>query len=553
MMKQQASGFSTLNINILFRLATLGIVACIALAVILFNVFKSDALQSIKQQSDEQIQRTAQMFMVSTVKFNQEFTSETNSEKKAEIHKNWIKTITAVDKAVTHNFGDDVSRIRLFTDERLLDLTSFGKSETAMQGEFETGSIERFSRGELDAIVSLDNDYYKIAIPLMSNMHDGCANCHSMPTTSAKVLGGLSVVTNIQAKMSQATSWAVKMSGLVFIILALVITVVYFFLYRNVTRPIAQLTENTQQMAEKLTHGKLGGWKTSVAKYEIAQLSSSIKTLHQVIQSTLQNIQQQANNVDFHSKSTQTIAEQAQNNIFTQQQSIDDMSQGIDGLTQVSCEVAERASHTASTTQEITLGITDGYEKMQKTLAAIQSLSENVNDANEVIADLSERSESIGGIVSTIDGIAEQTNLLALNAAIEAARAGEQGRGFAVVADEVRTLAQRTQTATSEINQLVSALQSGSQQANKVMKASREQASDTVSNATQASDSLQQVTSQLAMINELNAQITSATDQQTSTINVLMENIAGITTTSQEVLTGAEQTVNQTQKLAEVA
>ena len=344
-----------------------------------------------------------------------------------------------------------------------------------------------------------------------------------------------------------------SLTGLVFIILAIVITVVYFFLYRNVTRPIAQLTDNTQLMAEKLTQGKLGGWKTSAAKYEIAVLSTSIKTLHQVIQSTLQNIQQQANNVDFHSKSTQTIAEQAQNNIFTQQQSIEDMSQGIDGLTQVSCEVAERANHTASTTQEITLGITDGYEKMQKTLVAIQSLSENVNDANEVIAELSARSESIGGIVSTIDSIAEQTNLLALNAAIEAARAGEQGRGFAVVADEVRTLAQRTQAATSEINQLVSSLQSGSQQANKVMKASREQATDTVSNATQASASLQQVTCQLAMINELNAQITDATDQQSSTLNALIENIAGISVTSQEVLTGAEQTVSQTQKLTAVA
>jgi len=552
-MEQRSLGFSTLNFNILMRLTMVGVIACIVLAIILLNGFKADALQSIEQQSNEQIQRTAQMFMVSTVKFNDEFTRETDADKKAIIHRNWIKTIEAVDTAVTHDFGGDIPRVRLFTDEKALNLTSFGKSVTATQTAFERGAIEQFSQGKLSAITTLSDDYYKISIPLMSDMHDGCANCHSIPTSVAKVLGGLSVVTNIKSKMAQAHGWALKMSGLVFVIFAIVIAIVYYFLYHNVSRPIASLTKHTQAMADRLKQGKLAAWQGQEAKYEIGLLSSNIQTLHRVLYNVLTDIKTQASDVDEHAKTTLVIAEKAQKNIFTQRANITDISNAIAELEQVSSDVAVGANNTTSTTQVMTQGITDSYEKMQETLKAIHFLSDNVQEANEVVGHLSQRSESIGSIISTIDSIAEQTNLLALNAAIEAARAGEQGRGFAVVADEVRTLAQRTQTATREINQLVGDLQTGSQQASVVMKNSSEKAKDTVDNASQASESLQQVTKQITTINELNERITNATDQQSLTITSLAENVADISLISSEVLSGAEETVTQAQKLGVIS
>ncbi|MBA6389682.1 methyl-accepting chemotaxis protein [Colwellia sp. BRX10-3] len=552
-MEQRSLGFSTLNFNILMRLTMVGVIACIVLAIILLNGFKADALQSIEQQSNEQIQRTVLMFMVSTVKFNDEFTRESDADKKAIIHSNWIKTIEAVDTAITHDFGEDIPRVRLFTDEKALNLTSFGKSVTATQTAFERSAIEQFSQGKLSAITTLSDDYYKISIPLMSNMHDGCASCHSIPISEEKVLGGLAVVTNIKSKMIQAHDWALKMSGLVFVIFAIVIAIVYYFLYHNVSRPIASLTKHTQAMADKLKQGKLVAWQDQEAKYEIGLLSSNIQTLQSVLYNVLTDIKTQASDVDEHAKTTLVIAEKAQKNIFTQRANITDISNAIADLEQVSSDVAVSANNTTSTTQVITQGITDSYEKMQETLQAIHFLSDNIQEANEVVGHLSKRSESIGSIISTIDSIAEQTNLLALNAAIEAARAGEQGRGFAVVADEVRTLAQRTQTATREINQLVGDLQTGSQQANVVMKNSRGKAKDTVDNALQASESLQQVTKQITTINELNEYITKAADQQSLTITSLAKNIEDISLISSEVLSGAEETVTQTQKLGVIS
>lgn len=552
-MAQGSSGLSTLNFNILIRLTIVGVIACVVLAIILLNGFKTDALENIEQQSNEQIQRTAQMFMVSTVKFNEEFTRETDVKKKAIIHNNWIKTIEAVDTAVTHDFGKDIPRVRLFTDEKALNLTSFGKSVTATKDAFEQSAIEQFSQGNLTAITALSDDYYKISIPLMSNMHDGCANCHSIPTSEAKVLGALSVVTNIESKMTHAYHWALKMSGLVFVILAIVIVIVYYFLYVNVSRPIASLTKHTQVMADRLKQGKLGAWQDQAAKYEIGLLSSNIHTLHSVLYSVLANIKTQANEVDEHAKATLVIAEKAQQNIFNQRANITDISTAITELEQVSQEVAQGANNTSSTTQLMTQGITASHEKMQETLQAIRLLAQNVEEANHVVGQLSQRSESIGGIISTIDSIAEQTNLLALNAAIEAARAGEQGRGFAVVADEVRTLAQRTQTATSEINQLVGELQADSQQASVVMISSSERTKGTVDNAFQASESLQKVTQQIMTINELNEHIANAAEQQSLTIVSLGKNVTDISSMSSEILLGAEETVTQTQELGVIS
>ena len=306
-------------------------------------------------------------------------------------------------------------------------------------------------------------------------------------------------------------------------------------------------------MADRLKQGKLSSWQDQAAKYEIGLLSSNIHTLHSVLYNVLTDIKTQANEVDEHAKATLVIAQKAQNNIFIQRSNIADISNAIDELAQVSQEVAEGANNTTSTTQIMTQGITDSYEKMQDTLQAIRLLSDNVEEANDVVGHLSQRSESIGSIISTIDSIAEQTNLLALNAAIEAARAGDQGRGFAVVADEVRTLAQRTQTATSEINQLVGELQSGSQQASIVMRSSSDKAKGTVDNACQVSESLQQVTQQIMTINQLNEHIANAADQQSLTIVSLGKNVIDISSMGSEILLGAEETVTQTQELGVIS
>ncbi|MGB1297165.1 MAG: methyl-accepting chemotaxis protein [Psychrobium sp.] len=544
---------STLNFNILTRLAAVAVVACVGLAAILITSFRSDTIKQVEQLSNENIQRAAQMFMVSTVRFNEEFTKETDPVKKAEIHQDWIKTIEAVDLAVTHDFGSDVAQIRLFTDEQKLNLTSFGKDITATKTPFEANAISTFARGKLNPIVIQDSEFYKIAVPLMSNMHPGCANCHSIPVSDAKVLGGLSVVTPIAAKMAASNSLAVKLSLATFIVLALVSAFIYFFLYNNVSNPISRLTRNTTSLASDLQGGTLSSWQVKTEKYEINQLSSGISTLHSALETLLNDVRNQAAIVEQHSVSTSTIAKEAESNIFSQQANLDGISQAITELMNVSEDVSQRANHTATITSEVTQGITDSGENMQQTLQQINALADNITRANEVVNQLSAQSDSIGGIISTIDGIAEQTNLLALNAAIEAARAGEQGRGFAVVADEVRTLAQRTQEATSEINDLVQGLQKGANQASDVMNESRDQAMLTVDNAVSASELLNNVTQQVETINGLNSDNATAATQQSSTIGQLRENIDEITGKSHAILEGAQTTVQQSQHLSEIS
>jgi methyl-accepting chemotaxis protein len=172
-------------------------------------------------------------------------------------------------------------------------------------------------------------------------------------------------------------------------------------------------------------------------------------------------------------------------------------------------EAAKAASHSDEEAQ-------NGQAVVDRTINAIDALASEVDRAANVIHRLEQDSDKIGTVLDVIKGIAEQTNLLALNAAIEAARAGEQGRGFAVVADEVRTLASRTQQSTAEIQQMIERLQAGAQEAVSVMEDSRSRASDSVSSAQSAGQSLESITRSVASITDMNTQIASAADEQSA-------------------------------------
>ncbi|MDH5731606.1 MAG: methyl-accepting chemotaxis protein [Gammaproteobacteria bacterium] len=172
-------------------------------------------------------------------------------------------------------------------------------------------------------------------------------------------------------------------------------------------------------------------------------------------------------------------------------------------------------------------------------MSAIKMVAGEINQAESVIRNLKAESENIGSILDTIRGIADQTNLLALNAAIEAARAGEQGRGFAVVADEVRVLAQRTQDSTQEIQTLIEKFQSGTEEAGRVMSSSMEKANNTVEEAVQTSEYLNQITSMVGSIKGMNMEIAAAAEQQNATAEEMNRNISNINHESQITIDNA--------------
>ena len=190
---------------------------------------------------------------------------------------------------------------------------------------------------------------------------------------------------------------------------------------------------------------------------------------------------------------------------------------------------------------------------MRQTIQSIHSLSLNVNESSDRLNDLQQQVLNISSILEVIKGIADQTNLLALNAAIEAARAGEQGRGFAVVADEVRSLAGKTQGSTSEIQSIIEKLQVGTQNAVDVMNDGREQAKSCVEQAQNTGVALENITSAINVINDMNLQIASASEQQSSVAENINESVFNVKRIAEENSVASNQTRSSSSEIARLA
>jgi methyl-accepting chemotaxis protein len=189
---------------------------------------------------------------------------------------------------------------------------------------------------------------------------------------------------------------------------------------------------------------------------------------------------------------------------------------------------------------------------MGRAVGSMQQLAGEIGTAGDVIDTLKSESENIGSVLGVIRGVAEQTNLLALNAAIEAARAGEQGRGFAVVADEVRTLASRTQESTEEIQAMIERLQNEAGKAVAVMQSGRNKTRETLDHAAEADQSLANIVDLVASITGMNTQIASAAQQQTGVAEELDRNVVHIAQLAEQTVTGSEQTAMASGELAKL-
>jgi len=216
-------------------------------------------------------------------------------------------------------------------------------------------------------------------------------------------------------------------------------------------------------------------------------------------------------------------------------------------------EVANNAAQAATAADEANQRAGRGREVVEQVRHSIEILADKVRSGADAIKQVEQESDAIGQILDVIRGIAEQTNLLALNAAIEAARAGEQGRGFAVVADEVRTLASRTQESTSEIQAMIERLQSGTQQAVEVMEQGQTQANGSVELAQSANEVLQAITEAVHQISLMNTQIATASEEQSAVAEEINRSVISISEIAEATAEGAQRATGSSGRVAELA
>jgi methyl-accepting chemotaxis protein len=283
---------------------------------------------------------------------------------------------------------------------------------------------------------------------------------------------------------------------------------------------------------------------------EVAALARAFNGFAEKIRALVQQVAGALTEIAGAVREMETYAERSRDGMQRQHAEIDQVATSVNEMSATVHEVANSAAGAAEAARDAEQQTGSAHGEVQQTVTAISGLASEVERASEVIHRLEGHSENISTVLDVISSVAEQTNLLALNAAIEAARAGEHGRGFAVVADEVRTLASRTHASTVEIRELIEKLQKGARDAVEVMGEGRTMAADSVSQAEKAGQALDAITSAVSTINEMNVQIASATEEQSAVAEEINKNISNINQAANDSEALAAQTSTASRRIA---
>ncbi|GDY26264.1 hypothetical protein AHAT_21540 [Agarivorans sp. Toyoura001] len=428
------------------------------------------------------------------------------------------------------------------------------------------------ARKEVTHLQSLLNNYYGQARSIALSLVDGSADFATLPAKaerSAAILQELTTgIANLRANTEQAfnqtidgtisSSQSAVTTGIMLGVVTIVIVIfVGIMTTKSIVNSIAQVTSSLREIAEG--EGDLTVRVDYDGKDEIAtlvhwfnQFISKMQISIATTTETVQALQDVSTRLMETSKHTASSIESQNHSVDAVSAAIQEMTSSVHHIADFASQASEEASSANGTAQE-------GNQVVENTISVINDLAEEVNSTAKAINQLEAYTSNVGVILDAIRGIAEQTNLLALNAAIEAARAGEQGRGFAVVADEVRTLASRTQDSTQEIQQVLEELQKGSGSAVEAMNRGIEQAGLSVEQSAQAGKSLMDITGKVESIHAVNEQIAAATEQQTKTsdlihnsVNDIQQISLAVAKSSSEIDNVSEDVRQVTQRLSEV-
>ncbi|MEZ0509777.1 methyl-accepting chemotaxis protein [Pseudomonas sp. Env-94] len=354
-----------------------------------------------------------------------------------------------------------------------------------------------------------------------------------------------------QADEDAGQSYEGAITGVVAVsvVAALLTVLLAWLLTRSIVTPLRKAVE----VAETIAAGNLSKTIEDDGKDEPARLLSALSTMQASLRQTIQHIAGSATQLASAAEELSAVTEEASRGLQQQNNEIDQAATAVNEMTAAVGEVARNAVSTSEASGQSNQAAREGRDRVMETVGAIQTMTQDVQNTSAMIEGLAAQGRDIGKVLDVIRAIAEQTNLLALNAAIEAARAGEAGRGFAVVADEVRALAHRTAQSTQEIEKMVAGIQNGTGEAVQSMQQSNQRSQTTLEMARAAGASLEQITASISLINERNLVIASASEEQAQVSREVDRNLVNIRDLATQSAAGANQTSAASHELSRLA
>lgn len=373
---------------------------------------------------------------------------------------------------------------------------------------------------------------------------------HSVLDYSGNPIGVLEIVSDRSHDVSELNS-VMNLFLIIGITVFILGCVAAIFISRSITKPIIFATEAMNEIAEG--DGDLTKRLPETSKDEVGALAKAFNTYSIKVHETVFKANNASIELAGSAEKLSAITAESDKNISRQREETEQVATAMNQMVATVHEIAKNASDASDATQNANEATSEGSATVDRVINSIGLLVSEIKAAEQVIIAREEESNNIDSVLTVIKNIAEQTNLLALNAAIEAARAGEHGRGFAVVADEVRQLATKTQQSTSEIQNMVEALQSGSKQAVNAMQKSIERSDDSVEIAQTAGTALNRITGLIQTINDMNLLIASAATEQVSVSEEINKNIFNINDVVVSSTESAAQVSQSSEDLANLA